>query len=92
MTKKVRVRCGRCRTVNVAVNDEPTPRNAEPAREREQRRTVPAVGSRAVAVDGRDPDQRRMAHRGRREIAQRVVVGALPQHAAEAEALGRHAA
>jgi phage FluMu protein Com len=27
MTKKVRVRCGRCRTTNVAVNDDRPPRN-----------------------------------------------------------------
>ena len=27
MTKKVRVRCGRCRTINVAVNDDRPPRN-----------------------------------------------------------------
>ena len=83
-------------TVNVAVNDDR--RSARPltasvrTREREQRGPVARVGGRAVAVDGRDADERRVAHRGRREVAQRVVVGPLPRHAAEAEALGRQAA
>ena len=45
----------------------------------------------AVAVDRRDPDHRRVAHRGRGEVAQRVVVRALARVAAEAEALGGEA-
>ena len=84
----------RCRTINVAVTDEsePTPRALSGAAEREQRGAVPGVGGGAVAVDGGDAHERRMPHRGRREVEQRVVVGALPLHAAEAEALGGQAA
>ena len=46
----------------------------------------------AVSVHGRDPDDRRVTHRRRGEVPQRVVVRALPLHAAEAEALGGEAA
>ena len=60
MTKKVRVRCGRCRTVNVAVTDESVDPDAAGAAEREQRVAVAQVGRGAVAVEGRDPDDRRM--------------------------------
>ena len=54
MTKKVRVRCGRCSTVNVSVIDEPG-RRVRAASASERRRCAP-VGGRAVAVDGGDPD------------------------------------
>ena len=57
-----------------------------------ERRAVPRVGGGAVAVERGDPDERRMAHRRRRQVEQRVVVGPLALHAAEAEALRRQAA
>src|SRR6185503_161658 len=58
----------------------------------DDRGAVAAVRGRAVTVDRRDPEHRRVAHRRRREVAQRVVVRALALHAAEAEALGGEAA
>ena len=50
---------------------------------RRPRRRRPAAATRTT---------RRMAHRGRRQVEQRVVVRPLALHAAEAEALGRQAA
>ena len=50
---------------------------------------MPAVGGLAVAVDRGDPDDGRMAHRGRAEVEERIVVRPLPLHAAEPEALRR---
>ena len=57
-----------------------------------ERRAVAAIRGGAVAVDRRDPNQRRVAHRRGREVAQRVAVGPLALDAAEAEALGGQAA
>ena len=37
MTNKVRVRCGRCRTVNVAVTDEPEPGSKSGHKKRHER-------------------------------------------------------
>ena len=83
MTKKVRVSCGalqdRQRGDHRRVDRPPPPLSGASTS-----RTAP-VGRRAVAVDGGDPDQRRMPHRGRRQIEQRVVVRTLPLHAAESE-------
>ena len=50
-----------------------------------------AVGAGPVAVHGRDPNERRVAHGGSGKITQRIVVRALPLHAAESEALGSEA-
>ena len=51
-----------------------------------------AVRRRPVAVHGRDPNDRRVAHRRGGEVEERVAVGPLPLDPAEAEALGRQAA
>ena len=52
MTCRVRVRCGRCRTVNVAVDRRGRSRRRKRGqdRERQQRLAVAGVGGRAVAV------------------------------------------
>ena len=49
------------------------------------------VGGLPVAIHGRDPDEWRVAHGRCGEVPERVVVGPLPLHAAEAEALGGQA-
>ena len=89
MTYKVRVRCGRCRTVNVG-DDRRAGTRLEVRRTRSATSAdrLPAVGGLAVPVHRGDPDDGRMAHRGRAEVEQRIVVRALPLHAAESEALG----
>ena len=79
MTKKVRVRCGRCRTVNVAVTDESIDPRRQAPLSASSAGAVARVGGRAVAVDGRDPDRPadgpspasrgRAARRGRRARA-----------------------
>ncbi len=51
-----------------------------------------AVRGSAIAVGGCDPDERRVAHRRRGEVEERIVVRALALHATEAEALGGQAA
>ena len=51
-----------------------------------------AVGGRPIAVDRRDPNERRVAHGRGGEVTQRIVVGPFPLHAAESEALGGQAA
>ena len=48
---------------------------------------MPSVRRGTVAVDRCDANDRRMSHRGSREVAQRVVVRAFPLHAPEAEGL-----
>jgi len=53
---------------------------------------VAGVGGGSVAVDRGDPNDRRVAHRRGSQIQKRIVVGPLPLHAAEAEALGGEAA
>lgn len=50
------------------------------------------VGGVAIAVHGRDPNERRVAHGRSGEVTQRVVVRPFPLHPAEAEALGGQAA
>ena len=49
------------------------------------------IGGGPIAVHGRDPNERRVAHGRSGEVTQRIVVRALPLHAAESEALGGEA-
>ena len=62
MTKKVRVRCGRCSTVNVSVIE--VRRALSRAPSSAQRLALPPVGGGPVAVDG-DGHERRVTHSGR---------------------------
>src|ERR1019366_4915288 len=62
------------------------------AEQREQAAAVAAVGGRSIAVDGRDPNERRVAHRRRGEISKRVAVGPFALYSSESEALGGQAA
>ena len=68
MTRRVRVRCGRCSTVNVAVGRQGDPA-AQAAAKPQQRLAVALVGGRSVAVQGGDPDERGVAHGGRGQVA-----------------------
>ena len=91
MTKKVRVR-RRCSTVNVSVIDGYDVGPVLGSEQREQQRVLTTVGGFPVAVDGHDPNERRVTHSRSGEIAQRIVIGPPLLHAAESEALGRQAA
>ena len=89
MTKKVRVRCGRVLDGNVSVIDGYDGSASSGSRAAPERRARwRAVGGFPVAVDGRDPNERRMTHRRSRQVAQRIVIRPFPLHAAESEALG----
>ena len=46
------------------------------------------ICGRGVAVDRRDPNERRVTHRGDGEVVQRIVIGPLALDGGEAESLG----